>query len=137
MRYVAAAFVVGFCLGWFMRRRTKGGNDLPPLAVVVIYLFTQFMAAAGGGGVGVRPLLDAVRVPVRRAWLLERDVCECRRHAFSGYVGEDTRTLKTFLAFLRTRWDAGAGGATSCAALRWLHERRDRRRFAAKSARPR
>jgi hypothetical protein len=124
VRYIAAAFVAGFCVGWFLRRRSKGGNDLPPLLLVVIHLFTQFVVAGGGGsGPDPRRLLDAARIPARRAWTLEQQVSECRRHAFSGRVGEDSRACKAFLTFVRARWDLHAG-ATAYAALHWLRCRR-------------
>jgi hypothetical protein len=126
VKYLAIAFAAGICAGWFLRRlRSKGdGGDLPPLLFVVISIVAELLSTAcGGNGAQLaRPLAE----PTRRMWVLEQQMSECRRHAFNGQVGSDTRALKAFISFARTRCDLGAGTA-AYAALHWMRRIRSKR----------
>src|SRR3954471_7271824 len=117
VRYLAIAFAAGICAGWFLRRLRSGGDgDLPPLIFIAISIIAELLSSACGGNTAqlARPLTE----PLRRAWTLEQQMCECRRHAFNGQVGADTRAVKAFFAFARTRCDVRAGAA-AYAAFHW------------------
>jgi hypothetical protein len=116
------AFAAGICAGWFLRRcRSRNDGDLPPLLFIGISIIAELLSAASGGsGAG------SLAQPLRRAWTLEQQMCECRRHAFNGQVGSDTRALKAFVSFACTRLDLRAGAA-AYAAFHWVRQIKSKR----------
>ena len=125
MRYLAIAFAAGMCAGWFLRRlRSKNDGDLPPLLLVVISIIAELLSAASG-----RAPLQALEQPLRRTWAMEQQVSEYRRRAFNGQVGDDTRAIKNFISFARTRWDLRLSAA-AYAAAQWVRHVRPTKRGA-------
>ena len=130
MRYLAIAFAAGICAGWFLRRcRSRNDGDLPPLLFIGISIIAELTSAACGGNAD----RAAAAQPLRRAWTLERQVSECRRRAFNGQVGSDTRAVKAFFSFARTRWEMRFGTG-AYAAFHWMRYLRSRRTSRASNA---
>ena len=116
------AFAAGVCTGWLLRRlRSKNDGDLPPLLFIAISIIAELLSMTSGPAP-----LRALAQPLRRTWAIEQQVSEYHRRAFNGQVGSDTRAMKAFVSFARTRWDFRLSAA-AYAAAHWVRHVRSKR----------